>query len=65
MLALLEGDPSGREACNARELMQNMQRVMWNDVGPFRTKEKTPLSNKPLVRDLITEIAPPSERSSG
>jgi succinate dehydrogenase/fumarate reductase-like Fe-S protein len=22
----------------------------------------TPLSNKPLVRDLVTEIAPPSER---
>jgi succinate dehydrogenase / fumarate reductase, flavoprotein subunit len=39
-LALLDGDSSGREACNAGELMQNMQRVMWNDVGPFRTKEK-------------------------
>jgi len=24
----------------------------------------TPLANKPLVRDLVTEIAPPSERSS-
>src|SRR5882672_1932214 len=39
-LALIDGDSSGREACNAGELMQNMQRVMWNDVGPFRTKEK-------------------------
>jgi succinate dehydrogenase/fumarate reductase flavoprotein subunit len=39
-LALLDGDSSGRKACNAGELMQNMQRVMWNDVGPFRTKEK-------------------------
>jgi succinate dehydrogenase/fumarate reductase flavoprotein subunit len=39
-LALLDGDSSGREACNAGELIQNMQRVMWNDVGPFRTKEK-------------------------
>ena len=24
----------------------------------------TPLPNKPLVRDLVTEIAPPSERSA-
>jgi succinate dehydrogenase/fumarate reductase flavoprotein subunit len=39
-LALIDGDSSGREACNAGELIQNMQRVMWNDVGPFRTKEK-------------------------
>src|SRR4030095_7379761 len=35
-LALLEGGPSGREVCKVGELMQNMQRVMWNDVGPFR-----------------------------
>jgi succinate dehydrogenase flavoprotein subunit len=40
MLALLEGDSSGREACNAGELIETMQRVMWDDVGPFRTKEK-------------------------
>jgi succinate dehydrogenase/fumarate reductase flavoprotein subunit len=40
MPALLDGDSSGREACNAGELMQNLQRVMWDDVGPFRTKEK-------------------------
>jgi succinate dehydrogenase flavoprotein subunit len=40
MLALLDDDSSGREACNAGELMQEMQRVMWNDVGPFRTKDK-------------------------
>jgi succinate dehydrogenase/fumarate reductase flavoprotein subunit len=40
MLALLEGDSSAREACNAGELMQNLQRVMWDDVGPFRIKEK-------------------------
>ena len=39
-LALLDGDSPGREACNAGELMQNMQRVMWNDVGPFRTEDK-------------------------
>ena len=25
----------------------------------------TPLSNKPLVRDLVTEIAPPAERWTG
>jgi succinate dehydrogenase/fumarate reductase-like Fe-S protein len=25
----------------------------------------TPLQNKPLIRDLVTEIAPPSERSTG
>jgi succinate dehydrogenase/fumarate reductase flavoprotein subunit len=40
MPALLEGYSSGREACNAGELMQNLQRVMWDAVGPFRTKEK-------------------------
>jgi succinate dehydrogenase / fumarate reductase, flavoprotein subunit len=40
MLAPLEGSSSAREACNAGELIQNMQRVMWDDVGPFRTKEK-------------------------
>ena len=40
MLALLEGGSSGREACNAGEMIQTMQRVMWDDVGPFRTKEK-------------------------
>jgi succinate dehydrogenase/fumarate reductase flavoprotein subunit len=47
MPALLEGRSSGREACNAGELTQNMQRVMWDDVGPFRTKEK-------LLRALAT-----------
>src|SRR5262249_56974628 len=46
-LALLEGGSSGREADNAGEMMQNMQRVMWDDVGPFRTKEK-------LARALAT-----------
>jgi succinate dehydrogenase flavoprotein subunit len=39
-LPQLDGDSSGREACNAGELMQSMQCVMWNDVGPFRTKDK-------------------------
>jgi succinate dehydrogenase/fumarate reductase flavoprotein subunit len=39
-LALLDRDSSAREACNAGELMQEMQRTMWNNVGPFRTKEK-------------------------
>jgi len=39
-LALLDGDSSACEACNAGELMQDMQRVMWSDVGPFRTKDK-------------------------
>src|SRR5439155_22143686 len=33
MLALLEGGSSRREACNAGEMMQTMQRVMWDDVG--------------------------------
>jgi len=40
MLTLLEDGSSRRAACNAGELMQTMQRVMWDDVGPFRTKEK-------------------------
>jgi succinate dehydrogenase/fumarate reductase flavoprotein subunit len=40
MLALLEDGSSGRAACNAGELMQSLQRVMWDDVGPFRTREK-------------------------
>lgn len=30
-----------------------------------RTMNLTPLANKRLVRDLVTEIAPPSERFSG
>src|SRR4051812_41116696 len=47
MLALLEGDSSAGKACNAGELMQDMQRVMWNDVGPFRTRDK-------LARALAT-----------
>src|SRR5262245_23982324 len=38
--ALLDGDSSAREACNAGALIQDMQRVMWDDVGPFRTKDK-------------------------
>src|SRR5262249_44685096 len=38
VLTLLEGGTSA--ACNAGELMQTMQCVMWNDVGPFRTREK-------------------------
>jgi succinate dehydrogenase / fumarate reductase, flavoprotein subunit len=46
-LALLDGDSSARKACNAGELMQDMQRVMWNDVGPFRTRDK-------LARALAT-----------
>jgi succinate dehydrogenase / fumarate reductase flavoprotein subunit len=46
-LALLDGDSSARQACNAGELMQDMQRVMWNDVGPFRTGDK-------LARALAT-----------
>jgi len=46
-LALLDGNSSAREACNAGELMQEMQRVMWNDVGPFRTRDK-------LARALAT-----------
>jgi len=40
LLALLEGCSSGREGCNAGELIETLQRVMWDDVGPFRTKEK-------------------------
>jgi len=46
-LGLLDGDSSAREGCNAGELMQDLQRVMWNDVGPFRTKDK-------LTRALAT-----------
>src|SRR5262249_61826893 len=38
VLALLEDGTSA--ACNAGELMQVMQCVMWDDVGPFRTREK-------------------------
>jgi succinate dehydrogenase/fumarate reductase-like Fe-S protein len=30
-----------------------------------RAMRLAPLANKPLVRDLVTEIAPPSERFSG
>jgi succinate dehydrogenase/fumarate reductase-like Fe-S protein len=30
-----------------------------------RVMRLTPLANKPLVRDLVTEIAPPAERLSG
>src|SRR5437867_6177764 len=45
--ALREGGSSRREACNGGEMMQTMQRVMWDDVGPFRTKEK-------LARALAT-----------
>src|SRR5262249_30079276 len=44
---LLDGGSSAREACNAGELIQDMQRVMWNDVGPFRTRDK-------LLRALAT-----------
>jgi succinate dehydrogenase / fumarate reductase, flavoprotein subunit len=47
MLALLDGNSPMREACNAGELMQDLQRVMWNDVGPFRTRDK-------LARALAT-----------
>src|SRR5262249_55927773 len=44
---LLEDYSSGREGCNAGELMQAKQRVMWDDVGPFRTRDK-------LARALAT-----------
>jgi len=65
MLTLLEDGSSRRAACNAGELMQTMQRVMWDDVGPFRTRDK--LSRALATFDGMTrqlgELPPNSRRA--
>src|SRR5207302_1193784 len=40
MLALLDGGFSGLSHVNTAEIVQQLQRTMWDEVGPFRTKEK-------------------------
>jgi succinate dehydrogenase/fumarate reductase flavoprotein subunit len=36
----LKGDPSRRRDLNTAEMVQELQRTMWNQVGPYRTEEK-------------------------
>ena len=36
----LKGDPSRRSDLNTAEMVQHLQRTMWNQVGPYRTEEK-------------------------
>jgi succinate dehydrogenase / fumarate reductase, flavoprotein subunit len=40
MLALIDGESSGRSAVNSAEIVRNLQSTMWDGVGPFRTKAK-------------------------
>ncbi|GAA4338288.1 hypothetical protein GCM10023144_35110 [Pigmentiphaga soli] len=68
--AHLDGSLAFRHACvNANACKECMMKLDGKTVyacmaklEPGRTYDVAPLPNKPLVRDLVTEIAPPKER---